>query len=1306
MLKKLFIIFILLFSFNLIYASESVEYTGKKLYLTAVSHLDTQWRWTIRQTIDEYIPNTLNDNFYLIETYPDYTFSFEGAFRYMLMKEYYPDHYNELKDYIAQGRWRLAGSWLDAVDVNIPSPESLIRHALYGNGFFQEEFGKQSLDVFLPDCFGFGYALPSIARHCGIKSFSTQKLVWGSSVGIPFNIGLWQGVDGKTLVAGLNPGSYVSQIRSDLSADSASIAAVDALGDSTGIYAGYKYFGTGDIGGAPDEESVQWMEKSLTGNGPMTVINTSSDILATAFTEEEMEKLPVYNGELLMTDHGAGCYTSQTAMKRWNRKNELLADAAEKAAVIADITGAADYPSDALKEHWIRFLWHQFHDDLTGTSIPEAYEFSWNDEILSMKGFAGILEHSIKAVGQVLDTETEGIPIIIYNPLSFEREDIVEGIVRFKQGPQAVKVYDSQGVEVPSQFEISDGNNVKVIFPAKVPSIGLSVYEVRPAKEGYDKKSELQLRNDYLENAYYRVKINSEGNVSSIFDKLTERELLSKPLEMQIIEDIPEEWAAWEIDYADLMAEPKAVIGSNAEIRILEDGPVRVALEIRRSYGDSDFLQIISLSAGEAGHQVIFDNEIDWYEGESLLKVALFSSVASDSVTYDLGCGIIKRGINTEKLYEVPGQQWADLTSEAGDYGVALINDSKYGWDHPDSKTVRLTLIHTPGISSPSWEWVGDQRSMDFGHHQFKYSIIGHHGDWRDGCTPAEAAGLNQPLLAFQTERHPGESGRNLSLLAIEDIIEGKSSPSKGIFLKSIKKAEDGEGYVIRLQEIEGRNNHHARLKFNWDLYDAFVSDGMESKRENILPENNYIDYNFNSYEIKTTRLNVKSPDVKSARLKSEQVALPFNLDGISSDYDYSDGNFDGEGNTISAEILPEIIIHNEVEYVLGPTTEGALNVVQCNNQKIKLRKGENRKLNLLVTSTGKSSEAEFKIGSKSYVFNIPEYSQKIGQWNNRVINGRISGKKDNILPAYIDPAIVAWTGTHIHNSEKGNISYQFSNLFLLSMDLDKIDKYLRLPDNPDVKIFAATIVSDNPPSVRPIQPLIDEANNAFALIEAQSDNFVDNTKVQMSSPFAGAEIHYTVDGSDPDFSSPVYTEPLEISETALISARAFMPDMNDEHITRLKVNRLIPVEADDVQGLSPGISCSYYEGEWLKLPQFDSLQVKMHSVMDTVAFPDHIANEYFGLKFTGYVEVPRDDVYKFYLTSDDGSVLYIRDRMIINNDGIHGEWEEPGEIALKAGKHPITVLMFQRKGGKALRVSIESQNMIKQIIGRDMLYH
>jgi len=205
------------------------------LYMVAASHLDTQWDWTIQTTISEYIPATFLETFDRLERFPGVVVGWEGTFRYELLREYRPDLWDRLLGYVAEGRWRPAGSAVDAGDVNVPSPESLVRHFLLGNGWFRRELGLESVDVFLPDCFGFGWALPTIAAHCGLSGFSTQKLTWGGSVDTPFDVGVWRGPDGSELVAALNPHSYTTGLSGDLSADPGWIDTVARQVERSGV---------------------------------------------------------------------------------------------------------------------------------------------------------------------------------------------------------------------------------------------------------------------------------------------------------------------------------------------------------------------------------------------------------------------------------------------------------------------------------------------------------------------------------------------------------------------------------------------------------------------------------------------------------------------------------------------------------------------------------------------------------------------------------------------------------------------------------------------------------------------------------------------------------------------------------------------------------------------------------------------------------------------------------------------------------------------------------------------------------------
>ncbi len=258
------------------------------LYVVGYAHLDTQWRWEYPTTINEYILKTMRLNFDLFEKYPHYVFNFSGANRYRMMKEYFPADYQKVKKYVAAGHWFPAGSSMEEGDVNSPSAESIIREFLYGNQFFRREFGKASAEYMLPDCFGFPASLPSLMAHAGIKGFSTQKLTWHSAAsvggpgspedtpaGIPFNVGIWEGPDGRSVIAALNPGSYDGDINSDLSKSNPPPSPagrgyvdwpkrVQLDGKVSGLFADYHYYGTGDTGGSPREPSVKLLEAIVT----------------------------------------------------------------------------------------------------------------------------------------------------------------------------------------------------------------------------------------------------------------------------------------------------------------------------------------------------------------------------------------------------------------------------------------------------------------------------------------------------------------------------------------------------------------------------------------------------------------------------------------------------------------------------------------------------------------------------------------------------------------------------------------------------------------------------------------------------------------------------------------------------------------------------------------------------------------------------------------------------------------------------------------------------------------------------------
>jgi alpha-mannosidase len=423
--------------------------------------------------------------------------------------------------------------------------------------------------------------------------------------------------------------------------------------------------GTGDTGGAPQESTVKLLEAIATksdtmlpslpklngvqsfpahsvtvrvGEGPVHVIESSADQMFHAITPEAAAHMPRYQGDLELTDHSAGSFTSQAYHKHWIIKNENLADAAEKASIAAQWLGARAYPQKQLNDAWMLALAGHFHDTGAGTSTPRAYQYAWNDDVIAANQFAAVLTSPSAAVSSGLDTRTQDVPVAVYNPLNIARQDLVEAAVIFPGGaPKAVRVYGPDGQETPAQWE-----NGKVVFLAGMPSVGYAVFDVRPAAQPLTNNA-LHASNRSLENKRYRVLLNEDGDVSSIYDKKLGRELLSAPLRLAISTDIPRQYPAWNMDFGQEQAAPRTFVSGPAEIRISENGPARVSLEMTRQAEGSRFVQAVSLAAGDAGNRIDLRDAIDWKTAGNNLKAAFSLSASNPRATYSWDIGTVAR---------------------------------------------------------------------------------------------------------------------------------------------------------------------------------------------------------------------------------------------------------------------------------------------------------------------------------------------------------------------------------------------------------------------------------------------------------------------------------------------------------------------------------------------------------------------------------------------------------------------------------------------------------------------------------------
>ncbi len=991
----------------------------KKVYTIADAHLDTIWSWDFETTVNRYIYNTLNDNFKLFEKYPDYKFNFEGSYRYELMKEYYPDMWEKMKSYIAEGKWNVCGSAFENGDVNVPSPEALFRNILIGNSYFYDNFGKRSCDIFLPDCFGFGYALPSIMHHANLKGFTTQKLSWGSAYGIPFDLGKWYGVDGNFIYGNTNCGDYTRVFTK--------IRELDFIKNKLAENEKYDlnmttcFHGTGDRGGAPKELSVKTLcdEIAKNNDSDIEVVSATADEIfydLDNLPESENQKLPVWNNELVMTNHAVGGYTSRAIGKRWNRRNEELADMAERASVTAFALNGYQYPQDTLTKAWKRVIAHQFHDDLPGTSVQRAYRRSWNDYAMSLNQFTNEYEGAVKSISALLDTSwVKGVPVIINNPMEYTRTGVVKVTVPAKLRYKNMAFFDCDGVELPTQVINSTATESTLLVYITMPPMSYKVLDLQSkrAKVSTPLKATIQT----LENEKYKLTFNSNGDIRSIFDKEIKKEILKEPIYTGIFDYTgSKDWPAWELNFQELNREPqhKPKVKS---IEVIEEGVCRVAMKIVKTYGDSTFTSIIALSRG--GKVVEVYDETEWRSTQSLAKEVFRFTAESPVATYDLGLGAIKRGNMTDKLFEVPAQKWADITDESGEFGVSVISECKYGWDKFDNNTLRLTLMHTP---LKNYRVDSMQSMMELGLNRYSYAIFSHAGAVGHE-TQCNAREFVMPMAGFIASKHNGGSAE-ISFASL----------SGNAILRAIKKAEKGNEIIVRVGEGEKKTQQNIELALCTPILNAREVYASEEHIADYPVTDGKLVFDLAPYETRTFALTLAIADNKS---DSTDVDFMSNAEAYSPN-NAPKSTLPQINKTIPTELRPDTIYVGGTKFDLGEKA------ILCGGQTIALPEGT-KKINLLAASL--NGDKYITVGDCSVKINdVREYYAGWDLYDFKEVAFTKDGK-------------LGYEFTHSHTQ---NGDAQCEQLFFWNVELPVEGDSITLPVDRDILILSISASSDD----------------------------------------------------------------------------------------------------------------------------------------------------------------------------------------------------------------------------------------------------
>jgi alpha-mannosidase len=792
-----------------------------KLILVGHSHIDTAWLWPLRETRRK-VGRTFSTVLRLMERYPEYHFSCSQPELYMYVKEHFPEVWKGIKQRVKEGRWEPCGApWIEQ-DSNMPNGESLVRQFLYGNRFFQKEFNMRSRTAWLPDAFGYPWSLPQILRQCQIDTFVTTKIDWSMFTKFPYSLFQWQGIDGTRIRACMPPLNYNGN---PVPADC--IQQWNLFKQRDKIEELPFPFGWGDGGGGATAEMIEHGRrlKNIIGV-PKCEFGRTQDSLDRMAKQCPDEALPVYNDELYLELHRA-CQVTQARTKRFNRKIEIALHDTEFLASLAHLNGGK-YDNDTLWTAWRTLLTNQFHDILPGSSITEVYTTAEKDYAKALQTVLDVRAAALPKVLGKADEAGPGTPLVVFNTLSWVRTDVAEAEVPLPKG--AFHVVGPEGEVVASQKIGKD----RILFEAaNLPPLGHAVYHVVSGKGGPAEPSELNVSAKALENDTLLIKLDGNGEFTSIYDKLEGREVLAKGQKgnvIQLFDDRPFDHDAWEMDH-NFDEEQQWAPGKAESVKVLEEGPVRAVVRVVRKTENSTITQDIILYA--LLQRVDVQTHVDWHEKRVLMKVAFPVDILSSKATYDIQYGTIERATHGSReheraRFEVTGHHWADLSE--GNYGVSLLNDCKYSYDIKGN-VMRLSLLRAPVHPDPQ---------ADQGEHDMVYSLYPHNGDWRNG-TVQQGYELNVPLIA-------------VSGATAEAAASFASVDADNVIIDAVKKAEDSDALIVRMYEAYGQRGD-VLLSFARAPKSIAVCDMMEENDKPVKFKGHSAALYFTPYEIKSLKV-------------------------------------------------------------------------------------------------------------------------------------------------------------------------------------------------------------------------------------------------------------------------------------------------------------------------------------------------------------------------------------------------------------------------------------------------------------------
>ncbi len=766
--------------------------TRPTLHMIGNGHIDPVWLWPWPEGFHE-VTATFRSALDRLAESDDFVFTAGSAAMYQWIERQRPEMFAAIRQRVDEGRWVIVGGWWIQPDCNLPSGESFVRQALYGQRYFQEKFGRMATVGYNVDSFGHNAMLPQLLRKSGMDSYVFMR-PQRHEMGLPSRVFHWEGPDGSRVLAFRIPFGY------NASRGLPTHVARTAAEVEPPVTETMCFYGVGNHGGGPTKASIAWIhEAQQDDTGPELLFSSPDRFFADVRAHDW--SLPTVHGEL--QHHAKGAYAAHSGVKRWNREAEHLLGVAETWTAVAHAAQGREVPVCDFTHAWEQVLFNQFHDILAGTSLASAYE-DVRDTYGEAKAIAKRLLHgALQSFSWAIDIPLaeETLPVVVFNPHPWPVQTGIE--VECAGLPEHPGLIDELGEPVALQLiqpeaTVSHGSRNRFCFVADLPPLGYRTYRVVPLGEGAAEPDAGELTSDEetftIENARLRLRIDAAtGTIAELHDKELDVEVTGGPAARPVV--IADSSDTWSHDVLSFDDERGAF--APVRVQLIERGPVRASIRVESVFQRFTVTQTFTLHAGDA-LRVDVGVEVDWREHHTMLKLAFPVNLDISRATYEIPYGFLARAADGE---EQPGQRWLDLSGplwRKGDlYGLTLINDAKASYS-ATRREMRLTVLrspiaahHDPRVPEPEGHFVW----LDQGQQSLRYALLPHAGSWRESEATRRAAELCAPPHVVLETFHPGPLPQAQSFVSID---EGS------VALGALKRAEDGHATILRLAETDG----------------------------------------------------------------------------------------------------------------------------------------------------------------------------------------------------------------------------------------------------------------------------------------------------------------------------------------------------------------------------------------------------------------------------------------------------------------------------------------------------------------------